>query len=169
MAHKYFCNVSDCIKLMLPPGTTSKNIQNRIKDKELKFVYLKKDSDEIQEEIDNCNVKSEKQVRTLKFLMENDEVLQSELIDFADTSASVIKTLQKNGYVEIIEKEVARNPFKNKKVEKTQNLILTKEQQKVMNKIEGAINDNIFKEYLVHRSDWFSVRQKFICNLSERY
>ena len=36
MATKYFCNISDCIKLMLPPGTTSKNIENRIKDKEMK-------------------------------------------------------------------------------------------------------------------------------------
>ena len=24
MANKYFCNTSDCIKLMLPPGTTTK-------------------------------------------------------------------------------------------------------------------------------------------------
>lgn len=153
MAHKYFCNISDCIKLMLPPGTTSKNIANRVKDKEMKFVYLKKDEDEIQEIIDKGILKSEKQIRTLKFLMENEEVMQSELVEFADTSTSVIKTLQKNGYVEIIEKEVNRNPFKNKNIPKTENLSLTKEQQKAMNKIEGAINDGIFKEYLIHRSN----------------
>ena len=33
MAKRYFCNVSDCIKLMLPPGTTSKAIENRVKEK----------------------------------------------------------------------------------------------------------------------------------------
>ena len=33
MSKRYFCNVSDCIKLMLPPGTTTKTIENRIKDK----------------------------------------------------------------------------------------------------------------------------------------
>ena len=150
MATKYFCNISDCIKLMLPPGTTSKNIENRIKDKEMKFVYLKKEEDEIQEEIDAGKLKSEKQIRTLKFLMENDEVLLSELVTFAETSVSVVKTLQKNGYVEIIQKEVNRNPFKNKNIPKSKNLELTKEQQKAMNRIEGAINDKIFKEFLLH-------------------
>lgn len=165
MAHKYFCNISDCIKLMLPPGTTSKNMENRIKDKEMKFVYLKKDEEEIQEEIDKKIIKSDKQIRTLEFLMQNDEVLQSELVDFADTSVSVIKTLKKNGYIEIIEKEVSRNPFKNKNIPRTENLILTKEQQKAMNKIEGTINDKIFKEFLIHRSYRFTERQKYICNL----
>lgn len=151
MAHKYFCNISDCIKLMLPPGTSSKNIENRIKERCMKFVYLRKDEDEIQEEIDNKKLKSEKQIRTLEFLMSNEEVLLSELIGFADTSSSVVKTLQKNGYIEIIEKEVARNPFKDKNIPKTQKLILTKEQQKAKNRIEGAINDKIFKEFLIYR------------------
>lgn len=53
MANKYFCNVSECIKLMLPPGTTSKRISSRVKDKEMKFVYLTMDGEEIEEEIEN--------------------------------------------------------------------------------------------------------------------
>lgn len=150
MANKYFCNISDCIRLMIPPGTTSKNMENRVKDKEMKFVYLKKDEEEVLDEIEEGKLKSEKQIRTLKFLIENDEVLLQELVSFADTSVSVVKTLQKNGYLEIVEKEVNRNPFKNKDIQKTENLPLTKEQQKAMNKIEGAINDKIFKEFLIH-------------------
>lgn len=150
MANKYFCNISDCIKLMLPPGTTSKNIENRIKDKSMRFVYLKKEAEEIEEEIENKILKSDKQIRTLNFLIQNDGILVSELVSFADSSAAVIKTLEKNGYVEIIEKEVNRNPFKNKHVEKTTNLVLTKEQQNAMNKIEGAIVDKAFKEFLIH-------------------
>ena len=69
MANKYFCNISDCIKLMLPPGTTTKNIENRIKDKEMKFVYLKKSEEEIEGEIEKKQIKSEKQIRTLEFLI----------------------------------------------------------------------------------------------------
>lgn len=164
MANKYFCNISECIKLMLPPGTTSKNIENRVKDKEMKFVYLKKDEDEVQDIIDRGIIKSEKQIRTLEFLIQNDEVLLSELVDFADTSNQVVKTLEKNGYVEIIKKEVSRNPFKGKNVKTTKNLNLTKEQQKAMNKIEGAINDKIFKEFLIHGVTRLTVKQKYICN-----
>lgn len=164
MAHKYFCNISDCIKLMLPPGTTAKNIENRIKDKSMKFVYLAKDIEEIQEDIENKALKSDKQIRTLNFLMQNDEVLMSELITFADSSNAVIKTLQKNGYIEIIEKEVNRNPFRNKNITSTENLKLTKEQQKAMNRIEGAIIDKEFKEFLIHGVTRLAEKQKYICN-----
>lgn len=164
MANKYFCNISECIKLMLPPGTTSKNIENRVKDKEMKFVYLKKEEDEVQDIIERGIIKSEKQIRTLEFLIQNDEVLLSELVDFADTSNQVVKTLEKNGYVEIIKKEVSRNPFKGKKIKPTKNLNLTKEQQKAMNKIEGAINDKIFKEFLIHGVTRITAKQKYICN-----
>lgn len=150
MANKYFCNVSDCIKLMLPPGTTSKNLENRVKDKEMKFVYLKKDEEDIWEDIEKKVLKSEKQIRALEFLIQNDEVLLSELVTFADTSNTSIKTLEKNGYVEIVKKEVNRNPFKNKNVPKTEKLSLTKEQQKAMNKIEAGINDKFFKEFLLY-------------------
>ena len=82
--------------------------------------------------------------------MHNKEVLLSELITFADSSSSVVKTLQKNGYIEIIEKEINRNPSKNKHIEPTKNLTLTKEQQKAMNKVEACIVDNECKEILIH-------------------
>ena len=52
MANRYFCNISDCINLMLPPGTTTKKFENRINDKLQNFVYLAKDRDEIQKEIE---------------------------------------------------------------------------------------------------------------------
>ena len=41
MARRYFCNISDCIKLMLPPGDSNKKIENRTKEKKGNFVYLK--------------------------------------------------------------------------------------------------------------------------------
>ena len=45
MAKRYFCNVSDCIKLMLQPGTRTK--EKKIQEKKLQAVYLKKDIEEI--------------------------------------------------------------------------------------------------------------------------
>ena len=35
MAKKYFCNVSECIKLMQTPGTRTKNVNKRIQDKKI--------------------------------------------------------------------------------------------------------------------------------------
>ena len=35
MARRYFCNISECIKLMLPPGEKTTNLENRIKGRPL--------------------------------------------------------------------------------------------------------------------------------------
>ena len=150
MAKRYFCNISDCIKMMLPPGTTTKVIDNRVKEKSLNFVYLKKDVTELENEINERKLKSEKQIRAIKFLIENDGCLTTDLEIFADVSRAIINTLAKNGYIEIIEKQVQRNPFINKNIKKDTELKLTDEQQYAYNKIENCINNNEFKEFLLY-------------------
>ena len=151
MANKYFCNISDCIKLMLPPGTTTKILSNRINDKKQNFVYLAKDADEIEQEIENKKIKSDKQIRALRFLIENqkDEILSTDLQMFADVTNSVLKTLEKNGYIEILEKEVERNPFIHKVVKQTTNLTLTEEQQNAFEKINASLQFNEYDEFLL--------------------
>ncbi len=149
MARKYFCNISDCIKLMLPPGTTTKNIENRIKGKSARFIYLLKTEEEINEDIENNVIKSEKQKRILKFLLDNEEVSSIDLETFTDTTSANIKVLEKKGYIEIIEKTVERNPFINKNIIPTTNLTLTDEQKKAFDEISTSIKNNTFEEYLI--------------------
>lgn len=149
MARKYFCNISDCIKLMLPPGTTTKNIENRIKEKTARFVYLLKTEDEINEDIENNIIKSDKQKRMLKFLLDNEEVSSVDLELFTDTTSANIKALEKKGYIEIVEKSVERNPFINKNIKATNNLKLTDEQMIAFNEISKNIKNNLFGEFLI--------------------
>ena len=149
MARKYFCNISDCIKLMLPPGTTTTNFENRIKEKSARFVYLLKSEDEINEDIENKVLKSDKQIRILKFLIENDEVSTVDLETFTETTSANIKTLENKGYIEVLEKQVDRNPFSNKSIEKTENLMLTSEQQEAFDEINEKIINNEFAEFLI--------------------
>ena len=149
MARKYFCNISDCIKLMLPPGTTTTNFENRIKEKSARFVYLLKSEDEINEDIENKILKSDKQIRILKFLIENDEVSTVDLETFTETTSANIKTLENKGYIEVLEKQVDRNPFSNKNIEKTYNLTLTNEQQEAFDEINEKIINNEFSEFLI--------------------
>lgn len=149
IAKRYFCNLSDAIKLMLPPGTTSKVIDNRVKEKTGNFVILKKTEDEIELDIETGKLKSEKQIRLLRFLINNDDTYISDLEMFTEVSKSIMKTLEKNGYIEIYEKQIQRNPFINKKIEPTIKLKLTEEQQVAYNKIEEALDDQMDSEYLV--------------------
>ena len=150
MARRYFCNISDCIKLMLPPGTLNKNIDSRVKDKTLNFVYLKKDIEEIEEDIENKIIKSEKQKRVLNFLIQNEGIQTTELEIITDTTNAVLKALEKKEYIEIIEEKVERNPFLNKDIKHTKKLKLTEEQQNAFNKIDETINNNENKEFLLY-------------------
>ena len=146
MARRYFCNVSDCIRLMLPPGNSTKNIQNRVKDKKANFVYLKKEIEEIEFDIEEGIIKSEKQKRLLTFLFENEGIHILDLEILTDTSRSIIKTLEKNGYIEILEEKVERNPFAHKNITRDKSLKLTEEQQIAYNKISSSK----YKEFLIY-------------------
>ena len=134
MAKRYFCNVSDCIKLMLAPGTKNKNEKNRIHDKTINCVYLKKDEETINFEIETGSIKSEKQKKILQFLQDNPGCTIPEIELFTGYTRGIVKTLEKNGYVEIVERKVERNPLINKNVKKTHKLQLTEEQEEAYNK-----------------------------------
>lgn len=150
MARKYFCNISDCVKLMLPPGTSTKNIDNRVKEKTANFVYLKKSIDEIDLCLQSGVIKSPKQIRVLEFLKENDGIYIIDLESLTDTTRAITKTLEKNGYIEIIEKPIERNPFINKRVPKDSKLQLNEEQQYAYDKINSNIENNEYNEFLLY-------------------
>ena len=150
MARKYFCNLSECIKLMLPPGTGSKELNNRVTDKTGNFVYLAREVDEIRDLIDDRIIKSDKHIRALNFLIENDGIYVSELEALADVSHSVIKTLEKNGHIEIIENVIRRNPFINKNIERDEPKVLNAEQQICFDGILEDINENRYSCNLIY-------------------
>ena len=150
MARRYFCNISDCIKLMLPPGTTSKAIENRAKDKTGLFVYLKKDIEEIENDIEESIVKSPKQIRMLRFLMENEGIHVLDLEQLTDTTRAVTKVLEKKDYLELVEQKIERNPFEFKKIQSDSPLKLTDEQQKAFDEVNEKIENDKFQEFLLY-------------------
>ena len=135
MAKRYICNLSDCLKLMLTPGTTAKNTETRVKERTINLIILAKDIDEIQDDIDSGKIKSEKQKNVLEFLINNENATMQDIEIFTDCSRSIVNTLIKNGYLEYKEQQVERNPFIHKVENKTKNLILTEEQQIALNSI----------------------------------
>ena len=136
MAKRYICNLSDCLKLMLTPGTTAKNTETRVKERTINLIILAKDIDEIQDDIDSGKIKSEKQKNVLEFLINNENATMQDIEIFTDCSRSIVNTLIKNGYLEYKEQQVERNPFIHKVENKTKNLKLTVEQQIAINSIK---------------------------------
>ncbi len=150
MARKYFCNISECIKLMLPPGTGGKELENRAKEKTGSFVFLKEDIEKIDFLINTGKIKSEKHIRVLNFLKENDGIYISDLECIAEVSKAIIKTLEKNGYIEILQKQIERNPFINKKIEKDKPKVLNEEQKRCFEAINFCIQNNEYSKNLIY-------------------
>jgi len=150
MANKYFCNISECIKLMQTPGTRTKNVTNRIQDKKINLVCLKKEFDEILIDIENKKLKSEKQIKILEFLKDNSKATITEIEMFTGSSRTIVNTLIKNGYLELKEQKVQRNPLNNKKIENTQNLKLTDEQELAFGKIAEIIDNKEYEQFLLY-------------------
>ncbi len=147
MAKQYFCNVSDCIKIMQTPGTRSK--QTKIQDKTINTIYLKKDIEEIEYDIETKKIKSEKQQKILQFVKENEGATIPEIEMFTDTSRATVNVLIKNGYLEVVETKIERNPLIDKKIEKTEKYKLTREQQTAYDKIEQTIDNKHYEEFLI--------------------
>ena len=150
MAMKYFCNVSDCIRLMLPPGNSNKDIEKRVKEKTIRKVYLNLSKEEIKENIDSKKIKSEKQIKLLNYLFENNGIGIKTLEENTYISKAIMKTLEKNGFIKFEEERINRNPFKNKNIQKDKKLVLNKEQKEIYNQIEFMLENNEFAEFLLY-------------------
>ena len=150
MAKRYFCNVSDCIKLMLTPGTRNKNKEKRIQDKMVNCVYLKKEREEIEFEIETQGIKSEKQKRVLNFIKDNEGATIPEIEMFTDCARGIVNTLVKNGYLEIVERKVERNPLLGRDCQRTEKLSLTEEQEIAYKSVEEAIDSKTYQQFLLY-------------------
>ena len=138
MSKRYICNLADSLRLMLPPGTTKKDVNKRVKTKTINLITLAKDEEEILEDIENKKIKSEKQKDVLEFIINNGTSSIDDIELFTDASKAVVSTLIKNGYLEYEEKTVERNPFIHKVDKKTSNLKLTDEQQVALDSIKES-------------------------------
>ena len=148
MAYRYFCNVSDCIRLMTAPGSNRE--KNKTKEKTINCIYLKKDDETINFEIDTGVIKSDKQKRVIQFIQDNPGCTIPEIEIFTGYTRGIVKTLEKNGYVEIIEKKIERNPLINKEIEKTYKLELTEEQLIAYEQIKCTIEEERFEQFLLY-------------------
>ncbi len=146
MARKYFTNVSECIKLMLTPGTKSKDQEKRVKDRTINFVYFNIPY----EEIDFEKIRGEKQKKLLQFLKKNEGLTISEIESITEVSRATVNSLIDKNILKIENKKIDRNPLINKNVQTGKKLKLTEEQKEAYQKIEKAIDENRYEEFLLY-------------------
>lgn len=145
----YFCNVYDALKLMLPPGTKSKNSKKSLNTKQNTLVKLIKNPEEIMEDIENNVITSAKHIKLLTFLMYNDYVLINDIIDGLEISRQVINTVEKNGYITLEKVDIKPDFLTEFKVSPTEPKKPTPEQEFAIDRINSYIDSNEYKQCLL--------------------
>ena len=144
MSNRYFCNLSECLKLMLPPGTGNKEETKRTKEKTLNVYSLSKTIAEIETDIENKLIRGNKQIDVLRLLYDNHNMSLQDIEIMAKASSTTVKTLVDKGYLKQSEKQIERDPFQEKEIQKTNELKLNIEQQDAYCSIDKP------GEYLLH-------------------
>ena len=144
MSNRYFCNLSECLKLMLPPGTGNKEETKRTKEKTLNVYSLSKTIVEIETDIENKLIRGNKQIDVLRLLYDNHNMSLQDIEIMAKASSATVKTLVDKGYLKQSEKQIERDPFQEKDIQKTNELRLNIEQQDAYYRINEP------GEYLLH-------------------
>ncbi|HMN23491.1 MAG: primosomal protein N' [Ignavibacteriaceae bacterium] len=123
----------------------------KVKPKKVKFVKLAKEIAEIYAGFPELDRKSPKQVKILLKMIEakGTSLPVAELLHKTESSLTSLNGLEQKGFVKIFEKEVDRR-YKEQYEEDHQKLILTKQQQEVVDSVSENINSNKFLTYLLH-------------------
>lgn len=163
MSKRYFCNLSECIKLMLNPKTNTKNIDNIMKNKMKNIVVLVENYKEILESI-KLNEGQKEIVKYLESLNENNTIELKDLNEKFSTSRvsllirkgilkkefEEVKFEEYNFWDEELEEEEKRVKESKEKSGKKTEIVLNEEQQEVYDKFKSIIDEEVFSEELLY-------------------
>ena len=175
MSKRYFCNLSECIKLMLNPKTNTKNIDNIMRNRMKNIVVLAENYKEILESI-KLNEGQKEIVSYLESLNENSgesitkNNIRNNTIELKDlnekfsvsrVSLLIQKGILKKEFEEVkfeeynfwdeeLEEEEKRAKENEEKSEKKKEIVLNEEQQEVYDKFKSIVKEEVFSEELLY-------------------
>ncbi len=101
--------------------------------------------------IEGGNPLDERQERVIKILFDSGEpVAFAQLVETAGVSASVVRTLEKRGYVEVFTREVRRDPLKDCRPLDDGDLRLNQRQQSALDQIVAKLDEGRYAAFLLH-------------------
>jgi len=94
---------------------------------------------------------NEKQLRVIEVLTASIEAVPfSELLETADVSPSVVRTLEKRGFVEVFAREMRRDPLAHVDQQKVSLVTLNAEQKVSLDQIVEKIHERQYATFLLH-------------------
>ncbi len=129
-------NVNTAIKSLENEGVISLDdtVAEKVKSKLVRMVRLK-DMAEYSDDFSALHKKAPKQFKMLEILRQTGEISASDIVAFSQGSYSALNSLEQKGIVEFYDKRIYRNTYEPSKYQRTQNKVLTKEQQFVLDSL----------------------------------
>ena len=152
MSKRYFCNLSECIKLMLNPKTNTKNIDNIMKNKMKNIVVLAENYKELLESIKL----NEGQKEIIKYLENLNEKFSTSRVSLLIRKGILKKEFEEikfeeyNFWDEELEEEEKRAKEIEEKSGKKTEIVLNEEQQEVYDKFKSIVGEELFSEELLY-------------------
>ena len=156
MSKRYFCNLSECIKLMLNPKNKMKNIVVLAENyKEiLESIKLNEGQKEIITYLESLNKNnSENNTIELKDLNEKFSTARVSLLirkGILKKEFEEVKFEEYNFWDEELEEEEKRAKESEEKSGKKKEIVLNKEQQEVYDKFKSIVAEELFSEELLY-------------------
>lgn len=140
---EHFEDAGEHVAKLIKSGLVNRKyeLKEKINEKKIRFISLNISSDEAQEYLDGTRkAPSEKCVRVIELLSQYGSVSESELLEYAGCTKSVVNTLEKHDIVEVFQKEVFRTPYEQKKREI--NVTLSEEQATAFERLKNLMATN---------------------------
>ena len=131
MSKYYCCSREQAVRALLPGVVRS----GKQKKKKIDTFYLKCSPVEAQEFIFKHEKRSHAKIAIIKVLLHHHGLTREKLLKEAGVSSGALTALVKNGLVEKVDKEIARDPFAGVNIVKTMPQTPTPEQQIALCKI----------------------------------
>lgn len=140
------------LQLLVDKGIVEKyeSFAQVLNEKTIKAVIPAISKDEFDSLVEEGRVRSIYPVRVMELLFTEEVCSIQDLLQISGVSRDTIRRMAKKGWISYCEMEVERNPFDDFENEMPQELILTDEQENVLNNILPLINKKKLNEVLLH-------------------
>ena len=119
------------------------------KDKTLRVVSLKISNDEARVYLENLSEKFITQKKIIDILIDNEFISTTDLINFSQSSYSVLNSLYKKEIIEYNEIELSRDPYSSISYIESKPLELTLEQKTTFDKIVSSLKTGMTEKFLL--------------------
>ena len=142
LKHNYGGTMNQALKTVIP-------VKEKIRQKEKKHIKLNVTKEEAKEFIKNAKRKSPSKEKLIEYLSDREEADMDVLKNETGISLSTIKSLENDGIIQIISRQLYRNPVKEDEIQEDK-IIINNEQKNIVDDFIGDYDRGIRKTYLIH-------------------